>query len=495
MSNRHSFAFGLAALVVALVARSGEASTTDVEAWVAGDLTRYVASEMQRLPRFDDAAVRFVVMDNGSPEAAADELSLRLKDRLKRGVLDTPGVRIRWQPGVASRPRLPRSGADCEATEVQYLVGLETRAAGSGDYSVTLRVLDVVENAWVAGFTRGWQGPLTAEQRRASRRRSVDRTFQGSRGVPFGHTETDLVALALARDLRCQLMRQVAGDYVLAASAGESADDPLGRILPLVRNNIAGVSALRFAIEDGHANATLAGRAHAVDSGLHQYWVTLIPTDPDSELVPVSSSVYLRLPARAATGSVAGLPDPIVPLPAVRVLDDVEIVRLAADGNCRTGADRLRAASFARSPADCLGLRVSSREDAAIFILYHQRRFGLVRMGGSSCEDRGSPRIARLEEAVTVALPGEALRSDWQPETAWRLEPGANTYYALAVSDSKAARRLAAHLRKLPARCAETLRVGLTGRELERWLAGLRAAMSRWESAVDWRAVSVSHVY
>jgi len=486
----------VAIVALALLGRTGEARTADVEAWVSGDLARYVTSEMTRLPRFDNAAVRFVVMENGAPQAAVDELSLRLKERLQRSVLDTPGIRIHWQPGsAASQTRLPQSGADCESSEAQYLVGLETRATGGGNYRVTLRVLDVVENAWVAGFSTAWQGLLTVEQRRAARQGSVDRAFLGSRGAPFSHAETDLVALALARDLRCQLMRQVAGDFVLPASGNDEGDGPFGGVLPLVRNNIAGVSTLRFALADGEANATLAGKAHSVDGGLHQYWVTLVPTNSEGGLVPVSSSVYVSLPAPHATGSIAGARDPVVPSPAARVLDFVEIVRLTADRQCRSGTGRLRAASLAAVSADCLGLRVSTRADAVVFILNHRRRFGLVRVDEGRCDDSGSPRIARLEQAVTVALYGEALQSDWQPESAWRLEPESNTYYALAVSDSKAARRVAAHLRKLPARCAESLRVGITGRELEKWLVELRSAMARWESAVDWRAVTISHVF
>lgn len=492
MSSRLPVSAILVAIAVSLLARASEARTADVETWVSGELTAYVATRMQELPRFDDAAVRFVVMENGSPRSAADELSLRLKEQLQRGVLGTPGVRVARQPGGAVRQRLPQSGTDCEADEVQYLVGLETRAARDGSFRVTLRVLDVVENAWVPGFSIAWRGTLTPGQRRAFRRRAVDRTFLGSRGVPYNHTETDLIALHLARDVRCQLMRQVAGEYVLGMPAGDEGGGALDGILPLVRNNIAGVSALEFAVDDGTANAELKGRAHPVDRDLHQYWVTLEPTD--AGLPPLGSSVYVRLPAGRTAGNTANEHDSVVPVPDVRVLDLVEVVRLPADRACRPSGP-LRIASYLESRPGCLGLRVTTHDDAVVFVLNHQLLFGLVRVGDETCSDRARPRFAKVGEAVTVALPGEALQSDWLPEPVWRFEPDANTYYAIAVSDSKAARALAAHLGKLPGRCTESVRVGVAGRALENWLAELRAEIGRWDAAVDWRAVSISNVY
>ena len=79
-----------------------------------------------------------------------------------------------------------------------------------------------------------------------------------------------------------------------------------------------------------------------------------------------------------------------------------------------------------------------------VFVLNHQQNNGLVRLDDGRCTYRTAARISRANEVITIALPTSLLRDSWLPEDEWRLEPDADTYYAIAVSDSRAARKLGA---------------------------------------------------
>lgn len=503
----------------------------DVDEWVERTLSRYVADTLSAHPRFKDASVRFVVMRNGTPQSDVDALSLRLRDRLQRRVVDARGVTVAWRP---DRPgtRMPSSGAECSADAVQYLVGLELSAPDPDAARVSVRAMDVVERTWVAGFGLEWRGRLSGEQYRASRRSAQDRGFLGERGVPYASTETDLVAAHLAHDLRCKLMREVAGDYVIGAPPRDHDGTPLPGVLSLVSQHIADLPSLRLVENRAAANATLGVRAHPVDGELHQYWVTLMPRDAASGLAPVTSNVYVRLPPAFAThagdaddrgvASVAaattdgaaiaelphadttaiggaGNPGPSgrgagsvgrVPAGAGGVLGSLRLVQRLSGRACRSGH-----ASHTSRPPDCAGLEVRTRQAAVVFVLNHRRGHGLVRVDSGECSHRAATRIARGDEPVMIPLPSGVAGDAWLPQPAWHLEPDGDTYYAIAVDDSRVARSIASHLERLPRHCPGTAHDGYAGGELAHWLTGFAEAVERWRPHVDWNAVSVSHAF
>lgn len=464
--------------------------------WVEKELSAYVANELTAHPRFKGASVRFVVMRNGSPLSNVDELSLRLRDRLQRQVVGTPGVTIAWQPnGREAQRRVPQTGDDCSADAVQYLIGIELRATGADAAQVSARALDVVEKTWVSGFGKEWQGRLSREQQRALQRRVPDRTFLGDRGVPYTEKEADLMAAHLAHDLRCELMRVVSGEYVVDRLESSGANGGTGNVLDLVAKNIAGVSSLQFAVDDGPHNALLQGQAHVVDADLHQYWVTITPADANSELQAISTSVYVRIPTRYMSASPAPAGAESISVQSGALLDSLRMVRLESNRVCPS-----RNAAYARNPSldrrgGCLGLEVTTNRDAVVFVLNHQQNNGLVRLDDGRCSYRTAARISRANEAITVALPTSLLRDAWLPENEWQLEPDADTYYAIAVSDSRAARALSAHLDELPQRCSESVRAGYEGRELAAWLTTLSSTVAKLQPFVDWNAIRIKNIY
>lgn len=479
----------------ALLADEAAARGQNVERWVENDLAHYVAAKIADHPRFKGAALRFVVMKDGSPAAEVDALSLKLRDSLQEALIDAPGVTVAWQPAAPhARRRFPQGGADCSAGDVQYFIGIELRAGSPDEALVSVRALDAVEKTWVSGFGTEWRGRLDRREWRLSRQPALDRTFVGQRSVPYEQTETDLVAAHLAHDLRCELMRQVSGEYVVSRPAA-SGSSGLDGVLDLVSNHITGISSLQIAVDDLQANALLEGQPHPVDGELYQYWVTITPKDAGSGLQPISSGVYVRIPRQFRLAGPAAVADePFIP-ESGDLLEPLELVRIEARGGCTHRRHGYGGVSIGSRQAACLGLQIRTRDDAVVFVLNHQQNNGLVRLSNESCNYRTAARIARANEAITVAMPTSLLRDSWLPETEWRLDPNADVWYAIAVSNGKAARAIADHLDTLPRRCSESVRAGYEGRELEDWLARLSSEVERWQPFVDWNAIRIRNIY
>ena len=482
-------------VAASLVSMPAMAREKDVERWVEKDLANYLARELAGHPRFKSAPLRFVVARNGTPVANVDRLSLQLRDDLQRAVVDTPGITVAWQPGdlAAHRVAAPTT-VDCSADEAQYIIALEVRATGKDEAEVSVRALDAVENSWVSGFGKQWQGRLSRRQWRLAQQPASDRTFLGQRSVPYEQTETDLVAAHLAHDLRCELMRQVSGEYVVAPEK-DGSDERGDSVLDLVSKNITGLSSLQIAVDELQANALLQGQAHLVDGDLHQYWITITPTDTSDDLQPISTSVYVKVPQRFMSAVPASSSKRAIELQSGAIFESLRLVKLESSSACPRRQQGFGTSIYASRRADCLALEINTHDDAVVFVLNHQQNNGLVRMADEDCDYRTAARISRAGEPMTVALPTSMMLNSWLPENEWRLEPDADTYYAIAVSNSRAARAISSHLDNLPRRCSESLRVGYEGPELQRWLQTLSSELERWQPYVDWNAIRIRNVY
>ncbi len=486
----------LGALIAFVVADAG-ARDHDLDTWVAGDLVPYLRQQLTTMPRFVGEPVRFVVMREGTPHAAGSELELELRDRVASALADTPGVHVVLPANDAGL--LNATGSiDCERGNATYLVGIEFGAAGNGTARVDVRALDVEENRWVAGFGRSWLGTLAASERRALRTLRPDPTFRGERQSPFAHTESDLLAGHLAYRMACELLRQSAGEYIVAEENGD--DDPAASLVELVGNNLARYRALLLAGDDSAANAWIEGKAHPVDDDLYQYWITIRPRDANSGLPTLSASAYVHMPNRYA--SAALVPEATFDFAAGdgEFLERTRLVALREREACALPGSRVPGWSPDRSrlgtPNECYALQVHARDDAVVFFLNHQLNNGLVRLADRTCGDRAAARIARVGETLRFPLPADTLASaSWSAAETWSLQPAGDTYYVVATTNSKAARALAQHVASLPNRCTASVRRGIEGVTLRHWLDELDAIAARWPSSVDWQSVRVRNVY
>lgn len=458
-------------ILVAMLLTAGTAAANpkDADAWVSRTLIPELERQLGSHPRFRGEAIRIVAFAGDTPAARSTEFELELRDRIADRLRDIPGVRVAAEQNAGGR-------IDCALEDVAYYVGLQASPLSGDRLRLTLRALDADSNGWVTGLESSWQGRLTAGQARAFDTIAYDPYFRGRRSAPFERSETDLLARTLARGLACDSMRQLEGEYVVLVEPDVDTDGAFAGMTELVGNNLVVLSPVRFTNDPGQANAVLSGKAHPVDGGLNQFWATLAPIDADSLLPTLMANAYVRMPMRSKN---------LVKLPRrdAALLSNARLVEARGRNACRRGGE------------SCMAMQVESNEDTIVFVLNHQRNHGLVRIQDSACRQRAGAHVMRARDTLEVPLPIDAVRADAATATSdWQITPDADTYYALAVSDSRAAHAVARHLRKLPQRCTSAVRFGLRDAELDAWLAELVQTIDPWQDSVDWRAIQVRSV-
>jgi len=450
----------LVATLLAGPSPSIAARQVSLDNWLVRDLTPFVVEQLTTHPRFKGELVRFVVFEDGNPAPESNALAVALRDQLVDAVIDVEGVKI-------GSPYKSGGAIDCNQDAVHYYIGVEVSDSGNGQHKVDLRVLDLEDRNWATGFAMSWQGHLSRSERRAFQHIAADESFRGQRSVPFSDSQSDLLAAHLAHDLGCQLLRQVSGEYRVALTPDDEETVPLDGVVELVSNNLSGFKTVQVTADADRANAVLRGKAHQINNDLYQYWITISPTDASSVLPTLSVSQYVNLPATMFATSLVARSD-------AGVLSSIRIVE----------------------SRNSHALRVRTKEDAVVFFLNHQANHGLVRLADRRCSHRTEARIARANESLEYVLPLLTLaRGASSPELDWLLNPDADVYYAIAVSNSKAARALSNHLDQLPRRCSNSIYPGLEGIHLENWLMEFSAVVDQWQPHVDWQAIRVRNIF
>ena len=270
-------------------------------------------------------------------------------------------------------------------------------------------------------------------------------------------------------------------------------------MLDLVRNNLAHFRAVQFSNEE--TNALIEGKAHQIDNSLYQYWVTITPREAHSDLSAISASAYIRIQDKYAVAEM--IPSVSVPVAKsdTEFLSGLKIVKLRDAKSCAARSDRFGdsrgfSTSYLSFAIDCYALQINSSSDSVVFFLNHQLNNGLVRLSGEPCDHRADAKVARFEERLLFPLPTDSLMSDaWVSADGWRLNPDWDTYYAIAAADTKAARALSQHIGQLPNRCSGSVRSGLEGLDLQRWMDKFAAIAEHWQQSVDWQVIRVKNIY
>lgn len=496
----------LVATVALLLAMPAGAREQSLDLWFDAELLPAVNDRLQNHPRFKGQTVMFVVIDGNEPASVSNELALSLRDRLLNAALDTGNIRVAWRQGSAANSI--SGGADCRRDTVNYYIGVEVAEQLDRRYEIRVRAMDLDDGSWIGGFGNTWRGSLTRLQQQALQDKAVDSSFLGARDVPFTRSQTDLLAKHLAHELSCALSGQTSGEYVLPMPEPDS-DAVLAGALDLVSRNIASHSAVSITTNPDHSNATLSAEAHPVDRSLHQYWLTIAPSRPDSELAPLSVSAYVVLPDGAGVPDAKPAPHqaantrPVNVLPTSQVsipttggdplLGPLHVLTPRDTSECRSGLRLVPTSMHWRDDRRCSLLSTKAHADAIVFVLEHQPQLGLVRLGDAECRDRTTARVVRSGDPLKFPIARfdsvQTRRTD-----AWLVTPDADTYYAVAVSDARAARRIANHIDRLPMRCGSSLRPGLQGEPMRRWLDDFAALAARAVGAVDWRAIELKDV-
>ena len=486
-----------------LVARA-DAAERSLDRWFDRELLPYVTSQLVTHPRFKSESVMFVVFEDNVPAPVSNALAISLRDRLLEAALNEPGVIVgRRQGGAAATTGL--QPVDCNHDDVHYYVGISVSRRIDGSHGVSVRALDLEDSNWVSGFGKTWQGELNSVQQRAAREARSDATFRGARDVPFAADESDLLAAHLAHELSCALLRETGGRYIVAEDPAPDAGDELAATVQLVGNNLARHDALELTADEQQVNATLSGAAHRIDGALYQYWLTVTPTEPDTELTTQSSSAYILLPGYRLAAEPGPEPPAVASLRTTvavphgggdALLGPLRILKSQDPRVCAgSGSTSVHATTYGESPPQCSVLIADARADAIVFVLVHQANHGLVRLGGPECRERTAPHVVTRGSPMRYPVPFSAIGSSEMRETAeWRVTPSVDTYYAFAVSNARAGREFANHIDALPLRCSPSLRRGLENNALHRWLEEFAVLAERHAQHVGWRAIQIKDV-
>ena len=461
MNVRH-----VSALLIILTTADAAAATRerDLERWLDRDAIPFVKQQLLEYPRFKGETVMFVVLEDNAPATFSNALTLSLRDRLLDAAVDTPGVTIAWRQGRANAQH-GNAAIDCTRDDVHYYIGIDLSRQLDDSYKVSLRALDLEDTSWVTGFGKSWHGQLSMTQRRALHQESVDPSFRGTRDAPFTTDENDLLAEHLAHELACALLRQTGGDYIVPGNSSDDTTRAIDNTIELVSNNIAAISAIELTTNAELANAELAGKAHQIDGELYQYWLTVTPLGEDSDLSSLSVSAYLLRPTISTAEEQTG-----------------------------HAAARATVAMPVEQQGALIG-KYSFSNDAVVYFVEHQPHYGLVRLDDGACRNRSAATLVRAGDPLkfpvlyTHSRNSEAVKTD-----TWYVTPKRDTYYAIALSDEKAARRMANLLDQLPNRCSASTRPGLTGLALQNWLHEFSLLAEKNSQFIDWRAIELRDV-
>ena len=483
--NRLASGVLILVVLLAMSPRPAAARAETLDSWVEQSLLPDLLETLSTHARFKGEPIRFVVFRNGEAAAASNALAIDLRNRLADEAIASGGIRV---ASPAGKPTVGQR-IDCERGAADYLVGIEVTRGSGSTATVIVRALDVHENAFVSGFVYNWRGNLNRSEIRAAEMPRADDGQRGARGAPFGAHETDLLAAHLARSLSCQLLGAGAADYIVqVGQADTGSTDPLWqRTLDIAGRYVASHAAIELAADDASATAQLAGTAHEIDAGLYQYWLTLRPTDAAESVETLIASAYVQHGGLAAGKVTRGSPG------ATAALSQTSSPRAVAMPGAHR-EDVLGPLRLAQSGGGSV-LKTNVRSDVVVFFLQYQPRLGLMRLGDQRCRPRTIARIARAGELLAYPLGDQAVGSRTTAELpVWQVMPAHTTYFAVAVEDSRLARRLANHVDRLPMRCGGTSPPGLRDEALWQWHEQFADLAEDGAQHVAWRALEMREV-
>jgi len=486
-----------------------------LDIWLDDTLIPYLVLQLGRHPRFKGQPVLLVRMRDDQIQPHIDDLTDQIRQKIMDALLKQPGLDLSWRPAI--RPwRHHRSLEEVSCGDfrnINYYVGIDcglTRVEGR--IYVKVRALNLVEQKWVSGFGKSWQGAPTAAQRAALDRVHPDVHLRGLRPLPFSDRQPDLLAAYLARNLSC-LVQQ-----------GEE-DDPVVYVNPVVGNTpmvfqttmeLVGKYLARFrevevTDDPTQANVTVVTEIHAIHQNLHQVWVAARHHQGAKYLPGAETEAYVLIDTQQQT-AVAGNPPQRPPEPQ-RPLQQVGEPFLISSFDLLTPLDPALCASSTPWLAGirqvqsrehlpsggCLALEISLSQAAYVFLVGRSADGELTELFPSEC-----PAFKVIEKRLR---PGKLLRFPPLSEPmagilALDESPGMEKVYAIAITEKNLANRFADRLAVYPGLCrppkgyVSMLPVGTPIRSDERiqhWQKYLTHLSDRYPKMVDWREIIFWH--
>jgi len=475
----------LVLLTLGLIRPLAAVAAEGFNVWLDKEVTPWLTEQLSTHPRFKGLPLQISVMRGGEPESRPDGLSLWMAERLGDRLAAAPGIHL-LAPGGETALDYDGSGRiDCRPSPARYLLAVETDARGL-DARVQVRVLDLDDRSWVAGFSRSWNGRLTSTERRRLGERHELEWLRGQRSLPFASGQPDLMASRIAASLACDLRAHPAED--LRATVMPSTEDGVTvATAELVAKHLARAGVLRLVESAASANVLIRGEAHDLEDGLRQIWVSVGPASPDEALPSIAAAAYVGEAAAPAVSEprgrtmVAQVPDtPSAPAaaPLPGGIEPLRLLRMeqpCESGQCSGPASLVPPAAVALVDTR-LVVEVEARSTAEVYLLALRSGRGLVRMAPAGCHI-----------AAPLQLPaGARLRHPLFSQAAALGDADSLTVFAVVVSQDRASGRIRDLVEQLPSDCGGR---ALNGAGLERWNRALAKATAKRDRGLEWRGL------
>jgi hypothetical protein len=508
---------GLSACTRSYMAHDGDpwSGAPALDRWLDDTLMPYLVQQLGQHPRFKGQPVLLVRMQGDNIAPRIDDLTDQIRQKIMDALLKQPGLDIAWRPAI--RPwRHHRSLEEVSCGNIRrihYYVGIDCGLARVGGHLyVKVRALNLVEQKWVSGFGKSWQGTPTAAQKAALGREQPDDHLRGLRPLPFSDRQPDLLAAYLARNLSC-LMRLGEEDdpVVYVENVALSTPKVFQTTLELVEKYLARFREVEVTDDPSRANVTVTTEIHAIHQNLRQVWVAARHRQGSKYLPGAETEAYVLLDTRKKTAVAGSHPQNVLesdrPLPQVRapslissfsLLTPLKPAFCATDSPWIGGMRRVESREHLPS-GGCLAVEISLLKAAWVFLVGRSAEGDLTQLFPSEC-----PALRKIDAQLR---PGKRLRFPPLSNPGRGIlklddSAGMEKVYAIAITEADLANRFADRLAQhrglcRPAKDFENLMAiaspASSDRRIQYWPKYLSHLSGRYPGMVEWREILFWH--
>ncbi len=489
--------------------------TPALDAWLDSTLIPYLVLQLGRHPRFKGQPVLLVRMQGDHIQPHLDDMTNQIRQKIMDALLKQPGLQLSWRPEIRPwRHHRSLEEVSCgDFRKIHYYIGIDAGLTWVESHLyVKIRALNLVEQKWVSGFGKSWQGVPTAAQRAALNRVHTDSHLRGLRPLPFSDRQPDLLAAYLARNLSC-LMRQGEEDELVVYVDHVAANTPkvFQTTMELVEKYLARFREVEVSDDPAEANVTLITEIHAIHQNLHQVWVAARHRQGAKYLPGAETEAYVLMDVQKPSAIAGKLPPktPETEPPLSRVstrplISSFGLLRPMDPALCssstpwKAGTRRVRSREHLASGI-CMALEISLSQAAYVFLVGQDADGELTELFPSECPAfKGMKTLLRpgmLFQFPPLSEPGHGvLELDDSP--------GMEKVYAIAITQKDMANQFAYRLEGHQGLCRPPKNfvgmlpggdpIGSDGR-IHRWQQYLADLSDRYPEMVAWREIIFWH--
>ncbi len=486
-----------------------------LDSWLEDILIPYLVQQLGRHPRFKGQPVLLVRMQGDNVQPRIDDLTDQIRQKIMDALLKQPGLDLSWRPAIHPwRHHRSLEEVSCgDFRKIHYYVGIDSGLTQVERHLyVKIRALNLVEQKWIPGFGKSWQGVPTADQRAALDREHPDDHLRGLRPLPFSDRQPDLLAAYLARNLSC-LMRQGEEDDPVVYVENVALDTPkvFQTTLELMSKYLARFREVEVTDDPTQANVAVVSEIHAIHQNLHQVWVAARRRQGAKYLPGAETEAYVLIDAQKQTAVAGTHPqnpaEPLRPLQQVSppalissfgLLTPLNPAFCATDTPWIAGTRRVESREHLPS-GGCLAVEISLSTAAQVFLVGRSANGELTTLFPSEC-----PAFKKID---ALLRPGQLLQfpplsDSGQGILALDDSPGMEKVYAIAITEQNLANRFAYRLAQHQGLCrsAKSFESMLTvgspispaGR-IQHWQKYLNHLSDRYPEMVEWRQILFWH--